>query len=254
MSESSALLTAGGGDKAWDGPQPPMPAIGGFQPLSLQDFPGKPAAIIFTRGCNLRCAYCHNADLIGPGESLSHDLIWGYLTKRRKQLRGVVITGGEPTIHPELPLFIGHLRELGYHIKLDTNGLRPGVIERLVADRLIDHLSVDWKAAPRRYEQFGTPYPAPWVLDALQRCGRTARRAGITLEWRTTVAEPLISLEDLWVIGSYIQPGDQWSLQQYQCRVSSEKSESTLDELRPFSAADLHDISEDFSELSVVIR
>ena len=142
---TTAELTGGGGDS---GDPPPMPMIAGMQKLSLQDFPGHPAAILFTRGCNLRCGYCHNSDLIGAGPVLLARKVWQYLWSRRSVLSGVVVTGGEPTLHPELPDFLYALRDLGYHIKLDSNGLRPEVIEELLAAHLIDHLSIDWKAAP----------------------------------------------------------------------------------------------------------
>ncbi|TVR42802.1 MAG: anaerobic ribonucleoside-triphosphate reductase activating protein [Planctomycetota bacterium] len=192
-----------------------MPAIAGIQPLSLQDFPGTPAAILFTRGCNLRCSYCHNPQLLGPGVDLPAAQVWEFLCRRQGRLKGIVITGGEPTLQAGLIEFLTALRQLGYLIKLDSNGMRPEVIDAAVNAGLVDHVSLDWKVAPGDEDWCGLPTDA---CQRLQQCAAAVRRAGVTLEWRTTVLEPLHNAEKLTAIAAHFQSGDQWSLQSFRCQ------------------------------------
>ena len=116
--------------------------IGGFQKFSLLDYPGQLAAIIFTQGCNFRCPYCHNPRLVDPqryGKRISNSKIVEFLQKRLGRLDSVSITGGEPTLQKDLIPFIRMLKKMGYKIKLDTNGSHPEVIEKLVAEDLVDY-------------------------------------------------------------------------------------------------------------------
>lgn len=130
--------------------------IGGFQPFTLTDYPGHVAAIIFTQGCNWRCPYCHNPQLL-PANHPENGLIpeayvFDRLSKRRRQLDGLVITGGEPTIQEDLPRFIRKVRRLGLKIKLDTNGSQPEVIRRLFEENLLDYVAMDINAPLDQYE------------------------------------------------------------------------------------------------------
>ncbi len=128
--------------------------IGGFQPFSLSDFPGKTAAIVFTQGCNFRCPYCHNRalwSLQGKAPLLAEDEVLTHLRRRVGQLDGVVITGGEPTLQSDLKAFIVRLRGLGFLVKLDTNGSDPLLLENLLAENLIDFVAMDLKAPPEKY-------------------------------------------------------------------------------------------------------
>jgi pyruvate formate lyase activating enzyme len=124
--------------------------IGGFVKQSLMDYPGKIAAVIFTQGCNFRCGYCHNPQLVLPELFLNNPEyiplnIISYLKERRKWLDGVVVTGGEPTIHKDLPEFLNEIKALGYSVKLDTNGSNPYMLERIVKDKLADYIAMDIK-------------------------------------------------------------------------------------------------------------
>ncbi len=128
--------------------------IGGFQPFSLSDFPGKTAAIVFTQGCNFRCPYCHNRELWslqGKAPLLVEDEVLAYLRRRVGQLDGVVLTGGEPTLQADLRSFILRLRSLGFLVKLDTNGCNPSLLEDLLSKNLIDFVAMDLKAPPEKY-------------------------------------------------------------------------------------------------------
>lgn len=120
--------------------------IAGIQRTSTIDFPGMLACVLFTRGCDMDCFFCHNRALIGPGDTLPAEEVESFLQKRRGLLDGVVISGGEPTLQTGLPDFLLHLRELGYQVKLDTNGLRPDLVQQFVAGKLIAYAAIDWKA------------------------------------------------------------------------------------------------------------
>ncbi|HEY9125434.1 MAG TPA: anaerobic ribonucleoside-triphosphate reductase activating protein [Bacteroidales bacterium] len=129
--------------------------IGGFVKQSLIDYPGKIAAVVFTQGCNFRCGYCHNPQLVLPELFIEHlELapinIISYLAKHKNWLDGVVVTGGEPTIHKDLPLFLKELKDLGYSIKLDTNGSNPYMLEQIVENKLVDYIAMDIKIAPEK--------------------------------------------------------------------------------------------------------
>lgn len=130
--------------------------IGGFQPFTLTDYPGHVAAIVFTQGCDWRCQYCHNPQLLPANrpenEMIPEAYVFDRLSKRRSQLDGLVITGGEPTIQEDLPRFIRTIRRLGLKIKLDTNGSRPEVIRQLLEENLLDYVAMDIKAPLDQYE------------------------------------------------------------------------------------------------------
>ena len=130
--------------------------IGGFQKNSLIDFPGTIACVVFTSGCNFICPYCHNPDLaVGPvkgsGSLDDPDTIFSFLERRKGQLQGVAITGGEPTLQPDLVAFCQKIRKMGYKIKLDSNGTRPHVLETLLDKQLIDYLAMDIKTSLTHY-------------------------------------------------------------------------------------------------------
>jgi len=127
--------------------------IGGLQKISLIDFPGRIAAVIFTQGCNLRCPYCQNPDLIKITETspVSLNAVWEYLLSRRKQLDGVAITGGEPLMQKDIIDTIKKIKNLGYEVKIDTNGTFPEILKKLIAGGNIDYIAMDIKAPPRNY-------------------------------------------------------------------------------------------------------
>jgi pyruvate formate lyase activating enzyme len=128
--------------------------IGGVQKFSLSDYPGKPAAVLFVRGCNFRCPWCHNPGLVDPvgyTPAIAWEEILDFLKKRRDFLQGVVISGGEPTLHQDLGALIKIIKELGYSIKLDSNGSNPEIIEKLLNNNWIDCLAIDYKVRPQQY-------------------------------------------------------------------------------------------------------
>ncbi|AKL98344.1 anaerobic ribonucleoside-triphosphate reductase activating protein [Endomicrobium proavitum] len=131
--------------------------IGGLQKLSLIDYPGKTAAVIFTQGCGMFCPYCHNPQLVYPElfeKSLDEDEVLSFLKKRQSLLQGAVITGGEPMIQRNLKDFIKRVKNLNYAVKLDTNGAEPEVLKSLIAEKLIDFIAMDIKAPFAKYNLF----------------------------------------------------------------------------------------------------
>ncbi|VAX27703.1 Ribonucleotide reductase of class III (anaerobic), activating protein, partial [hydrothermal vent metagenome] len=121
--------------------------IGGLQKFSLIDYPGKISAIVFMQGCNFRCAYCHNRELVYPHlfkEPIPENAILSFLDSRKGLLNGVVVTGGEPLLQDDLGEFLGQVKAMGYRIKLDTNGSRPDRLEELLSKGLVDYMAMDY--------------------------------------------------------------------------------------------------------------
>ncbi len=129
--------------------------IGGFHPLSLCDFPNTPAAVLFLQGCNWRCSYCHNRELIPlapTAKALDYTEIFKLLQTRVKMLQGVVFTGGEPTLHSDIAEYMADIKALGLRIKLDTNGSNPQLLKKLIAAGLPDYIAMDIKAPFIKYK------------------------------------------------------------------------------------------------------
>ena len=164
----------------------------GFQKLDLVNYPSHVAATVFTGGCNLRCPYCHNPELAKGTLDEDHpeEEILEYLERRKSMLEGLVISGGEPTLHDLVP-FIEKVRALGLAIKLDTNGLRPQVLEGLLERGLVDYVAVDIKASPAGYTMLGT-FSEEEVSENLGRSLDALRAWGDAWEVRTTYTEKLI--------------------------------------------------------------
>ena len=163
--------------------------IGGLQKTTLLDFPGRVSAVVFTQGCNFLCPYCHNPDLVSyKQDALALADILAFLTQRRRVLEGVVISGGEPTLHDGLFSFCAALKSLGYAIKLDTNGSRPDVLRLLLEANLLDYVAMDVKGDPRHYpEALGAP-----AGDAVARGMGVLRQSGVEHEFRVPCAAPFI--------------------------------------------------------------
>ena len=170
--------------------------IVGIQKLTLLDYPGRVACTVFLNGCNFRCPYCHNAELLGEAEPvMSLEELLAFLKKRQGILDGVCITGGEPTLHPELLELIRSIRALGYAVKLDTNGSRPEVLGALLGEGLLDYVAMDLKNGPEAYA-LAVGLPAV-DLDRVGESIRLLLDSGREFELRTTVVKPLHSAETL---------------------------------------------------------
>lgn len=166
-------------------------AVAALQKLTTLDFPGVVSAMIYTRGCNFHCPYCHNHHLIsaGPG-SVDPDTVLAFLRKRSGILDGLVISGGEPTLQPGLADFCREVKSLGYRIKLDSNGSRPAMLETLLRDKLLDYAAIDLKASPAAYRPGLTAEPD--LEAALAESVALLRRHNLAHELRTTCVSPFV--------------------------------------------------------------
>lgn len=182
--------------------------IAGLQKMTLLDYPGKVACTIFTQGCNFRCPFCHNSDLLGKEgpEPISQDTLLTFLKKRVGLLDAVCITGGEPTLQKDLPDLIRKIKDLGYLVKLDTNGGKPDVLKALVEENLLDYVAMDIKNAPDLYgKTAGVPN---MTLDKIQESVRFLLTDKVDYEFRTTVAEELHDPACFARIGQWLQALD----------------------------------------------
>lgn len=187
--------------------------IGGLQRFSLIDYPGKLCAIVFTRGCNFRCPYCHNPELVDPerfSPLIPTDEIGDFLHKRQGKLDAVTITGGEPLIHNDIGSFVGSIKDMGYAVKIDTNGSRPTVLESLIHDNLIDYISMDVKAPLEKYDSV-----AGVTVDtgAIRHSIDLIMDSRIDYEFRTTVPRSLLEPDDILAIGRLIAGARRYILQ-----------------------------------------
>ena len=188
--------------------------LGGLQKLTLLDFPGKTACTVFTVGCNFRCPFCHNASLVrGSADELCVDEFFAFLKKRRGLLDGVCVTGGEPTLHPDLEEFVTKIKELGYAVKLDTNGTAPDTIRSLVEKGLIDYVAMDIKNSRAKY--LSTAGVTKDLLGNIEESVKYLLEDHIPYEFRTTVVSPLHEKADFYDIGEWIKGTKHYFLQNF---------------------------------------
>lgn len=178
--------------------------VGGFLPQSLIDWPGRIAAVVYTSGCNFRCPFCHNPELVEPARFgarplLAFDELLGRIERNRKLLGGVVVTGGEPTIHEALPDALRSIRSLGLGVRLDTNGSRPEMLGSLLDEGLVDEVAMDIKAPfePDPYGRLaGVPCP-PELIAKIHASMLLLRRSGVAHRFRCTLVKGLHRSEDI---------------------------------------------------------
>ena len=190
--------------------------IAGMQKLTLLDFPGVVACTLFTAGCNFRCPWCHNAGLVLPEENpdlLEGDEVLSFLEKRKGVLDGVCVTGGEPLLQAELPEFLRRVKDLGYRVKLDTNGSFPERLEALVREKLVDRVAMDIKNGPSRYAE--TAGLRDLDLSAVTASKDFLLSDPVDYEFRTTVVRGLHTAESLLEAADWIAGTKQWFLQQF---------------------------------------
>jgi pyruvate formate lyase activating enzyme len=194
---------------------------------SLVDYPGEIAAVLFTRGCNLRCPFCHNPDLlIKPKimiKPIDIEQVMEFLVQRRGFLDGVVISGGEPTLNDELAVDIRRIKSMGFLVKLDTNGTNPTVLHELLSLGYLDYVAMDIKA-PLDYKKYRTACGKLSSEDFfnIRNSIHLLRNAGIKVEFRTTVVPALHTAADIVEIARYIEGCEQYTLQQFNPRLTLE--------------------------------
>lgn len=189
--------------------------IKGFQGTSLLDFPGRIASLVFWGGCNLTCPFCHNPPLVLEPDSYPDldpaDLL-ADLAERKSFIDGVVVSGGEPTLHSDLLPFLEEVKALGLLVKLDTNGLAPQLIAELIDKKLLDYLAVDLKTSPERYPDLHSGAVSP---DKLVETVRLCATAPVELEYRTTCVPGWVDEDVIDALGALIDGAPLWALQQY---------------------------------------
>ncbi len=200
--------------------------IAGFQKLTLLDYPEKIAAIVFTAGCVFRCPYCHNPELVFPDKKmplLDERVIFEYLEKKRLFLDGVVVTGGEPTIHRDLIPFLRRIKKFGLSVKLDTNGARPDVVASCLEEKLVDYIAMDLK---HRWEKYNTIARAPVPRDRENPRATFAliQSSGVSHEFRTTVLPGWHTEDDIAAMAGYLKPGEKYYLQNTRWGTTLEKN------------------------------
>ena len=189
--------------------------FGGLQKFTLIDYPEKLAATIFINGCNFRCPFCYNPELVlaeQMQEVFSQDEIIDFLKSRIGMISGVVLCGGEPTMEKDLPILAKQIKEMGYMIKLDTNGSNPVMLAELVENALIDYVAMDVKAPKDKYAKVTNS-----VIDikSIEESINILKQGGIEYEFRTTVIPLLLGKEDILEIAKWIKPAKRYFLQQF---------------------------------------
>ena len=185
----------------------------GLQKMTLLDFPGQVACTVFLGGCDFRCPYCHNWDILDPSTPviMEEEEFFRFLNTRKGLLDGVAITGGEPLIRQGMPEFIKAIREMGFKIKLDTNGNHPDLLKSLVADGLIDYVAIDVKNSPERYaETIGVP---GFDISKVDESIKFLLEGNVEYEFRTTVVKQFHNAESFEMIAEWIEGASRYFLQ-----------------------------------------
>ena len=191
--------------------------IGGLQKLTLIDYPGHLAATVFTVGCNFRCPFCHNPDLVisnfqFPISNILEKDFFDFLETRKGKLEGICITGGEPTIQPDIVAFVEKIRDLGYKVKLDTNGMRPDILRLLYSKKLLDFVAMDIKNKPEAYQETAG---GSVDLERIKLSVELIRNSGVDYEFRTTAVPGLHTEKDFLPIAKWLEGSKKYVLQEY---------------------------------------
>jgi len=188
--------------------------IGGFQRFSLIDYPGRICAIVFTQGCNFRCPYCHNPELVDTAglPAVTQEEVMSFLEARRGKLEAVTITGGEPLVQPDIGNFLSSVKSLGYLVKLDTNGSFPSRMEEILQANTVDYIAMDVKAPLDKYDQVvRRSIDKARILSSI----KLIMDSGLGYEFRTTVVKPLLEGDDFIKMGKMIQGARLYVLQRF---------------------------------------
>lgn len=188
-----------------------MVKIHAIQKTTLQDFPGNVACIVFLAGCNFRCIYCHNPAAVKGQSNVSEEEFFSFLKERKGKLQGVVVSGGEPTIHSDLFEFISKIKQMGFSVKLDTNGARPEMVKRLLKAGFLDYVAMDMKAPYKKYPEIVV---ANGFSAKLKKSVQLIMKSGVDYEFRTT-CHPSLKRKDFFEMAKQIKGAKRFYLQQY---------------------------------------
>ena len=220
----------------------------GIQKTSLLDYPNRVCSVLFTPGCNLRCPFCHNWRIVLDPKPpfLNEENAFKILEERKKYIDSVVITGGEPTIHKELPKFLKKLKEKGFKVKLDTNGLDSKMLEACLP--YLDYVAVDLKTSPQKYALLGAKEPA-----ALAQTVEMLKISKVEYEVRTTVVPGFVDAADIQAMCKIVKGAMTWALQQF---VPGDTLDSDLNNVKPYSLEILSKYAETIKDYAerIVLR
>ena len=247
--------------------------IAGIQKFTMLDYPGMIAATVFTRGCSFRCPFCHNPELVQPDHFnplYSDEEIFEFFEKRKKQIQGVCITGGEPTLQADIIEFIKKLKDLGYKVKLDSNGWSPEILEKIIKEGIVNYIAMDIKASPDKYRLASGCHSgldpesrnnavisthseptAGWteegeksqhegedvMLENIKKSIKLIMKSGIDYEFRTTVVHPIHEIADFEEIGKLIKGAKRYFIQNF---VPSKHNDETIP-FKPFTDKELNE-------------
>lgn len=222
----------------------------GLTKTTLLDYPGHVASTVFTGGCNFRCPFCHNGPFVlnPAGESpVSREEIFEHLLKRKNVLDGVCITGGEPTIQADLPIFVRRIKDMGYSVKLDTNGANPGVLRKLVEEGMVDYVAMDMKNSYSKYIM--TTGCTRKSLEMVMESASFLMEGRVPYEFRTTVVRELHNAEDFKEIATQISGADHWYIQSFK------DSDNVIDHsFSAYTKEELEKMISDIHEVEVTLR
>ncbi len=218
--------------------------IGGLQKTSAIDYPGQLTAILFTQGCNLKCPYCHNPELISlksDSPEFDKEKFFSFLEKRKNILDAVTITGGEPTLQKDLISFIKKIKDMNYLIKLDSNGLKPKILSRLINHNLLDYLAVDIKLPAELYGKLDAQMDLDKIKNNLQETIEIIEKAKLDYEFRTTVVPGLHSKSSFERTVKQIKGCQKFYIQNFRPHKTLNKS---FENKRRFTARELNEFKE----------
>lgn len=211
--------------------------IGGLQKSSLVDYPSKICTVVFTIGCNFRCGYCHNPELIKKEDYILEDDFFEFIKTRVGKIDAIVISGGEPTLQEDLEDFIVKCRKLGFLIKLDTNGANPEALENLLSKNLLDYIAMDIKAPFEKYSNITRRF---FNIEKIKKSIEIIMNSNIDYEFRTTVVRSQLSIEDLTTISENIKGAKKYYLQKFNPKETLDeklKSEKTYSDTEFYEIA-----------------
>ncbi len=195
--------------------------IGGIVKNSFVDYPKKIACVVFTRGCNFKCWYCHNSHLLENGENkVDEGKFFEFLKKRKGFLDGVVVSGGEPTLQLDLIEFLKKIKNLGYDVKLDTNGTKSEILKQIIDENLVDYVAMDIKAPLEDYEKIVCSKP---LIDEVKKSINLLMKSNIDYEFRTTFS-PDLTVNDIEKICKNIAGAKKYCIQKYRCVEYNQKN------------------------------
>lgn len=222
--------------------------IAAYRPFTLMDYPGKIAALVFTQGCNFSCGYCHNPALVPvlhEKNTLAHQFL-AFLATRRGKLQGVVVTGGEPTSQAGLIPFLSALRQMGFAIKLDTNGSFPRVLEEVIQRGLVDYIAMDIKGTGEKYrELIRVPFEPTHIATSIRLIIEATH---LEHEFRTTAIKPCLSQADLIACGLSVRGAQRFILQAF---VPTHTLDPSFQHMESYSPAQLRHIQEQLLQQGV---